>query len=54
MGVATGLGHVTICLLTTRPSQPPQAPQWVELGSLTEAMVALTVGRQRRKESQRR
>lgn len=29
------------------PLQPPQAPQWAELGSLTEASMAPTVRRQR-------
>lgn len=29
------------------PLQPPEAPQWAELGSLTEASVALTVRRQK-------
>lgn len=53
-GGGNGTGPCDSLPVTSRPPQPPQAPQWVELGSLTEAMVALSVGRQRRKESRRR
>lgn len=41
----SGTGPCDNLPLTTCPSKPPQALQWAELGSLTGAMVALTVRR---------